>query len=260
MSGLINFMTIKICLNCKKEFNVRGIKRAKVAMFCSHTCKGDSRSFKVVEGSRNNMLVIIKEVEPEIQFNYDKKTPLRKVYCKCDCGNFVTTRLTSFRTGYAKSCGCIGKIGRFDDKVCISRHPLHRVWSNMIQRCTNINNGHYKYYGGSGVTVCEKWLNSYQDFYDWAIKNGWSMGLKLDKDIIGKLLYSPETCVFITGKQNANFTRGNNAFIIDGVRFTMAQLSEKYKISRTSIERNLKKGEPIEIAVTKKRKDVKHNT
>ena len=243
-----------ICKECNSGFTVRN-NRATSARFCSIKCFRRNTNYKVIPGTNNNFLTIIKEVDPEVQSSYGKRQLIRKIECGCDCGKVVVTRLTSFRSGYAKSCGCIPKIGRHDlSTTALSRHPLHRVWSNMIQRCTNKNNDSYKHYGGRGVTVCQEWLNSFKEFYEWAINSGWQMGLKLDKDIHGGMLYSPQTCVFLTDSENANLTSRNRVFYINGKRYTLQQLCEANKISRSAVEKKLKKGESIETAVIKRRR------
>ena len=45
-----------------------------------------------------------------------------------------------------------------------SHHPLYPIWNLMVQRCTNTNNERYQYYGGRGITVCDRWLNSFEAF------------------------------------------------------------------------------------------------
>jgi len=45
------------------------------------------------------------------------------------------------------------------------------AYTNMIQRCYNENLPIYKYYGGRGITVCDRWLESFRNFVE-------DMGLK----------------------------------------------------------------------------------
>lgn len=42
--------------------------------------------------------------------------------------------------------------------------PEFNVWNTMIQRCTNPRATNYPRYGAKGVTVCERWRNSFADF------------------------------------------------------------------------------------------------
>ena len=44
-----------------------------------------------------------------------------------------------------------------------SKHPLYNVWRNMNRRCTNPRFAYYKYYGGQGIKVHERWA----DFWSW---------------------------------------------------------------------------------------------
>ena len=46
------------------------------------------------------------------------------------------------------------------------RHPLYSAWKNMIYRCTDVKRNRWQYYGGRGVTVCDRWLNDYDAFCD----------------------------------------------------------------------------------------------
>lgn len=52
------------------------------------------------------------------------------------------------------------------------RHRLRGIWKGIIARCTNPNNPMYKRYGGRGIKVDSRWLNSFECFYNWAVNNG----------------------------------------------------------------------------------------
>lgn len=42
--------------------------------------------------------------------------------------------------------------------------PEYSVWANMKGRCLNSNNKDFRYYGGRGITICERWINSFENF------------------------------------------------------------------------------------------------
>ena len=86
----------------------------------------------------------------------------------------------------------------------LSKHPLYKVWMDMICRCHVPSHPNYNWYGLKGVTVCEEWRNSAQSFIEWALSNGWKRGLDLDKDTLvkGNKVYSPSTCKFISHREN----------------------------------------------------------
>lgn len=82
---------------------------------------------------------------------------------------------------------------------------LYNIWLLMRNRCNNPNYNHYSNYGGRGVTVCAEWDN-FLIFKTWALANGYSDQLTIDKDIKCKELnieppvYSPETCQWVDRK------------------------------------------------------------
>jgi len=87
--------------------------------------------------------------------------------CACDCGNKnKSVRGKNLRRGTSKSCGCIRNELRAKlfttHGMCYS--PLYSIRRSMIQRCTNPNNAAYPYYGGRGISVCERWLSSFEAF------------------------------------------------------------------------------------------------
>ena len=71
----------------------------------------------------------------------------------------------------------------------------------FIERCTNPNHRHYKYYGGRGITVCDEWMKSPQAFVDWALANGFTPELQIDR-IDNDKAYSPDNCRWVTPRDN----------------------------------------------------------
>jgi hypothetical protein len=72
----------------------------------------------------------------------------------------------------------------------------------MKQRCYNKNLVRYSDYGGRGIRICDTWMASFQEFYDWAIANGWQAGLQIDRiDNDGN--YEPDNCRFVTPQVNS---------------------------------------------------------
>lgn len=193
-----------------------------------------------------------------IGFTYGRLTVLedlgvvkkfRIVSAKCECGNIKEYYLNSLRKGNTKSCGC------FKDDVLfkhgLSKHPLHKVWTGMIDRCRNHKRDDYERYGGRGVDVCIEWKNDFLSFYNWALPI-WRPGLELDKDKLSPtgsgLMYSPDFCCFLTPKENSRNRRSNFRIeYMDTVK-TLTEWCEMFKISCYTARARMRAGWSIDRA------------
>ena len=150
--------------------------------------------------------------------------------CRClgkngdDCGKEVVVRGDSLRSGHTKSCGCLKR------EQFVSRNTTHgcchKTWyptyEAMMVRCghwegaseRSLNN-----YRDRGITVCELWQNSPQDFGDWLLSHGWRKGLQIDR-IDNNQGYCPENCRVVTPKENSN-NRRNTLRLDDGTPLAM---------------------------------------
>jgi hypothetical protein len=84
-------------------------------------------------------------------------------------------------------------------------HPLYTKWQGLKTRCSNEYATGYINYGGRGISYCAEW-ESFENFYNWAIKNGYRKGLTLDR-INNDGNYEPSNCRFTTCKVQANNRR-----------------------------------------------------
>lgn len=97
----------------------------------------------------------------------------RRWECRCDCGTIKTFRMTHLRHMGVVSCGCwrrevTGNTARKHGHKPQDgeRHYLYATWCNMKARCNNPNHPQYKDWGGRGITVCERWANSFEAFLE----------------------------------------------------------------------------------------------
>lgn len=130
-----------------------------------------------------------------------------KIYlCKCDCGNSANIEGYKIKSGHTKSCGCLQKevISRIKtihgSLKSKNKSKIYSVWLNMKNRCLNKNVPSYKNYGGRGIDICKEWMES-KNFIQWAMSNGWSDELQIDR-INNNKGYSPDNCRFVTRSQN----------------------------------------------------------
>lgn len=135
------------------------------------------------------------------------KTGSTKWKCICDCGNTKIVCASSLKKGNTKSCGCLAKEVSRELAKNLPRYKhgkrytkLWYVWQGMKQRCFNSNNKNYKYYGERGITICDEWKNDFNAFYEWAITNGYTDNLTIDR-INNDGNYEPSNCRWVTNAE-----------------------------------------------------------
>lgn len=174
-------------------------------------------------GMKFGRLTVLKEVEKEGSGDY-------KWLCQCDCGNVVVKSGNSMKSGNTKSCGCIkrellAKRNRENRKWDIKNDRIHRIWGAMRHRCYSKNDVHYDNYGGKGITICDEWLNNFEVFQEWALSNGYSDNLTIDR-IDGNKGYCPENCRWATQKEQANNFSRNKVLEYRGETHTLSEWCE----------------------------------
>lgn len=106
----------------------------------------------------------------------------------------------------------------------MSHTRLHNIWISMRQRCRTKTCSGYKKYGAKGIRVCKEW-EAFENFRDWAIANGYSDNLSIDR-IDPKGNYEPSNCRWVTQKVQQN-NRSNNIHITcDGETHSPIEWSE----------------------------------
>lgn len=140
----------------------------------------------------------------------------RTVKCVCDCGNIVSAEPKVLRIGEKKSCGCLQRDNVRRAATFIKSRgvkepsPEYVCWCNIKSRCNNKNNRAYKNYGGRGIYVCPRWVNSFANFKkDMGPKPSPNHSIdRIDND--GP--YSPENCRWATSHQQSR-NRSDNRIV-----------------------------------------------
>ena len=135
------------------------------------------------------------------------RTKDRRVYVRCSCGTTKDVLLGDLRRGDTVSCGCFLK-------EAITKHGdaharLYRTYNAMLNRCYLPTTESFQNYGGRGITVCSEWRTSYETFRSWALSNGYSDDLTLDrKNVNGN--YEPDNCRWATRVTQQRNRRANS--------------------------------------------------
>lgn len=149
--------------------------------------------------------------------------------CKCECGNECIVHGSSLKSGNTRSCGCYKRENakKLYSSVRQNDTHLYAVWNGIKQRCRNKNNDSYHNYGGRGINICDEWANSYETFYEWAIRSGYKRGLEIDRiNCDGD--YCESNCRFVTKNAQANNKRNVKLYTIDSVTKSLPQWCIQY--------------------------------
>lgn len=166
--------------------------------------------------------------------------------CLCDCGTTVLKSKTYLKNHPHPSCGC---------QEHLTKKSGYKSWATMIQRCYNKNTEEYKYYGGRGIKVCDKWLEGFYNFYlDMGDR---PEGFTLDRiDVNGD--YEKENCRWATIKEQSTNKRNTIHVAFNGSDVTLRELSELCGISRATLySRICVCGWSVKDAITKPLKNNK---
>lgn len=175
------------------------------------------------------------------------KNGAQMILCKCDCGTEREVQYGNLTKGLSISCGCIK-----DDFPAIthgqSGSKEYISWLNMKARCLKPSNKAYHHYGGRGIRICLRWVNSFENFFD--DMGPCPVGLTIERKNNNKG-YCPSNCKWDTREVQRNNTRTNVFVRYLGRSQTISQWAREIKMSPLALRARITNyGWSIALAMT----------
>jgi hypothetical protein len=122
------------------------------------------------------------------------------------------------------------------------------AWVSMISRCVNPSHKSFGLYGGRGIRVCARWLDSFSNFLA-------DMGVKPDPSCSVDRIdpegdYEPRNCRWATPKQQARNRRNTTFLTSEGTTKSLMDWAEELGVSATAIRERLRRGWSDEEALS----------
>lgn len=163
--------------------------------------------------------------------------------CKCECGNTSVVSSSNIKYKKTLSCGCLCKERVSEAKRThgMSYSSIYPEYHNMKKRCYDENTHNYKWYGGRGIKVCDRWLTDIHNFYDDVsiLPHFREEGYTLDR-IDNNGDYEPSNVRWATKSEQCNNRRSNLLYEYDGEVRTLKEISDITGLPYKALHKRLK--------------------
>lgn len=176
--------------------------------------------------------------------------------CSCDPGGERLRRLPTgnLLKGNTQSCGCLNRERSTERLVAINRRHgmfgtrVYRIWRGLLHRCLDSKSSSYRFYGARGVTVCERWRDSFEAFYA-DMGDPPTPAHTIDRRFNDRP-YNKANCRWATMKEQQN-NRSNNVVIeFAGDSKTLTQWAEHLGFNAKTLQYRIERGWSVERAFT----------
>lgn len=194
-------------------------------------------------GTRFGMLRVVGPAAPLTRANGRKASTS---LCHCDCGSERAYRNNGLRQGYWKSCGCKQKEHAAEGRVTHGHARGGRrtrelsTYKSMVNRCTDPRCAAFPDYGARGISVCDRWLNSFEAFIaDMGLKPSPSHSIER-RNVDGN--YAPDNCHWAEAIEQANNKRNTFWVTFRGRRMSLAEFGRETGIRSHTLRLRLLSG------------------
>lgn len=185
-------------------------------------------------GNKYDRLIVLRET--------NKRTRQGSIIweCVCDCGNTVFSTGGNLKRYNTKSCGCLNRQKRAVSclKHGMTNTPEFKCWQHIISRCTKPFDRSYKNYGGRGISICERWFFSFQNFFE-DMGNRPSNNHSIERNNVNGN-YEPSNCRWATRDEQAKNKRNTRRVEYQGEFYHVNELCKKIGISKVTLYNKLR--------------------
>ncbi len=207
----------------------RSVSMSSLKSGGSVSCGCTNKRLIDLTGRRSGRLVVL-------EYSHDAGTQNKPYWkCRCDCGKELAVQGASIKKGTSLSCGCL-KLERLVARSTKHGHrpagnhgtPTYESWRAMVGRCTESSHKMWRYYGGRGIGVCDRW----RDFANFLADMGERpSGCTIDRYPNQDGNYEPGNCRWATGKQQQRNTSRNLMVTIGGDSKCFSEWAEIFGIN-----------------------------
>lgn len=156
----------------------------------------------------------------------------------CKCGNTPIIRIYSYKRGDSKSCGCLRD--EISTKHGYRRkgklNPTYSTWKAMKTRCNNPKYFDSHLYSKKGVKVCDRWVNSFENFLE-------DMGDKPKEMSLDRINnngdYEPSNCRWATHSMQSNNRECVRKIFFNNQEKTVLEWSKEINVKRSTLYRRI---------------------
>lgn len=139
------------------------------------------------------------------------------------------------------SCKHVDITGKYIDyNLRWKSKRLKSIFGHMKQRCYNVENKDYRWYGNKGIRICDEWINNPKLFEEWSFNNGYSDNLTIDRKDENKD-YSPDNCRWITLETNTKYKSTTSLIEVNGETHTGREWAEMLGLGTNVINTYVRK-------------------
>lgn len=181
------------------------------------------RKYVDINGKRFGRLVVLWH-----SYTLNKKYGSEFYECICDCGVRCVKKKANIITGDTRSCGCLKKesIGNVNRSHSLTGTKEYVSWMAIKSRCYYPKNNRYAKYGARGITVCQRWKDSFENFLS---DMGYAPSPKHSVDRVDvNAGYGPENCRWATTKEQSRNTTRTRLLEYNGQKKTLGEWLEVF--------------------------------